>query len=129
MAGYSGTSLSRKLGIKSGAIVALVRAPQDFEDELVPLPQGVRLIEEPLSRTDVIVAFCRWQTDLIDTLQRFPELLNPAAGLWIAWPKRAAGIATDVTESAVREQGLATGLVDNKVCAITGVWSGLRFVV
>jgi hypothetical protein len=128
-AGYSGTPLPRKLGIKPGARVALIGAPEGFEGALAGLPEGVvvrrRLGREPF---DVIVAFFSERLMLERRLAGLSAALDPAGGLWIAWPKRASGVTTDVTEGAVRDLGLAAGLVDNKVCAIDQVWSGLRFV-
>lgn len=128
MAGYSGTPLPTKLGITAGARVAIVRAPDGFEDTLEPLPDGVRLRNQARGEQDVIVFFVTRRAELD---RRFPVLaraLQPAGGLWIAWPKRTAGVATDLGGDLVREIGLAHGLVDNKVCAVDEVWSGLRFV-
>jgi hypothetical protein len=127
-AGYSGTPLVRKLGIKPGARLGLIGAPDGFDTTLGELPAGVsvrRRVGHPL---DVIVMFSVQRAPLA---RRFPTLrdaLDPAGGLWIAWPKRSAGVATDLDENVVRELGLAAGLVDNKVCAIDDTWSGLRFV-
>jgi hypothetical protein len=128
MAGYSGTPLPRKLGIKPGQRVAVVNPPSGFT--LGPLP-GVSLrrgLEAP-GELDVILAFLRWQADLRSQLGPLRGRLAPAGGLWIAWPKRAARQPGDMTEDAVREVALPTGLVDNKVCAIDEVWSGLRLVI
>jgi hypothetical protein len=119
-AGYSGTPLPRKLGIKDGHRVAVVAAPDGFvlDAELVPL--GAEM--------DVILLFVLEQRELERCFSELAALLTPAGGLWIAWPKQAAGIETDLREGAVRRIGLAHGLVDNKVCAIDETWSGLRFV-
>ena len=106
-AGYSGTPLVRKLGIKPGARLGLIGAPPDFDATLGELPLGV------------------------EVRRRLPALraaLDPAGGLWIAWPKGSSGLATDLSDSVVRKLGLDAGLVDNKVCAIDQTWSGLRFV-
>jgi hypothetical protein len=128
-AGYSGTPLARKLGIKPGARVALISAPEEFESTLAGLPEGVKIRHRLAgSSPDVIVAFHSQRTQLEHRLPRLAAALDPAGGLWIAWPKRASGVPTDVTEDAVRSLGLAAGLVDNKVCAIDQVWSGLRLV-
>ena len=129
-AGYSGTPLARKLGIKPGARVALIGAPEGFETTLAGLPEGVR-IRRRLGgdELDVIVAFFSRRSALERRLPRLTSALDAAGGLWIAWPKRASGVATDVTEDVVRELGLAARLVDNKVCAIDDVWSGLRLVI
>ena len=128
--GYSGTPLPTKLGIKPGSRVLLTGAPERFaEDTLGPLP-GVELHRRAgRSPYDVVLAFA---PDLRTLQQRFGparERLTTAGGLWVAWPKRSSGLATDLDENVVRDFGLATGLVDNKVCAIDAIWSGLRFVV
>ena len=127
--GYSGTPLPRKLGIKAGARVALIGAPDGFDSTLGELPDGVvvrrRLGGAPF---DVIVAFFSRRSLLERRLPELVAALDDAGGLWIAWPKRSSGVATDVTEGVVHTLGLATGLVDNKVCAVDQVWSGFRFV-
>jgi hypothetical protein len=130
MAGYSGTPLPKKLGIKRGARVGLIRPPDGFPETLGELPEGARA--EPVGRGrgfDVIICFCRASKELAGDLPGLPARLAPAGGLWIAWPKKASGLATDLGEAEVRARGLGTGLVDNKVCAIDDTWSGLRFVV
>jgi hypothetical protein len=127
-AGYSGTPLPRKLGIKPETRLALCNAPADFDQTLGELPPGVVVRRRLQGSFDVIVAFCGRRAQLERGLRRWREALDQAGGLWIAWPKRASGIDTDLGEGAVREQGLAAGLVDNKVCAIDARWSGLRFV-
>jgi hypothetical protein len=127
-AGYSGTPLVRKLGIKPGARLGLIGAPDGFEALLEGLPVGVAVRRSARGRLDVIVAFF---TDASALARRFDALrgaLEPDGGLWVAWPKRSSGVATDLNEHVVRELGLAAGLVDNKVCAIDATWSGLRFV-
>jgi hypothetical protein len=130
-AGYSGTPLPRKLGIKPGAAVALVAAPPGFADVLEPLPDGVRL-EHGLNDGgpfDVIVFFTVQRVELADQLAALRAAMTPAAGLWVAWPKRASKVPTDMTDDAVREIALPTGLVDNKVCAIDTIWTGQRLVI
>ena len=129
MAGYSGTPLPKKLGIKPAARLALVNAPADFADTLGELPPGVTPQALRRGPYDVVVLFARDDKDLARGLPAARERLDPAGGLWIAWPKKSSGIKTDVTEQEVRARGLALGLVDNKVCAIDDTWSGLRFVV
>jgi hypothetical protein len=127
-AGYSGTPLPRKLGIKPGSRVALVRAPEGFETTLGALPPDVAIRRRAAGPVDVIVAFHTRRAELERRLPALAGALEPDGGLWIAWPKRASGVTTDVSENVVRELGLAAGLVDNKVCAIDAVWSGLRLV-
>jgi hypothetical protein len=131
VAGYSGTPLPRKLGIKEGATVLLVNAPSEFEGELEPLPDGVEIARDQVKdgRVDVALLFVTSRALLEASFDAVAKQLQSAGGLWVAWPKRASGVTTDLTEPVVMEVGLAHGLVDNKVCAITDVWSGLRFVV
>lgn len=127
-AGYSGTPLPRKLGIKPGSKVALIRAPEGFDATLGELPPGVAIRRRAAGPVAVIVAFHTRRAELERRLPALAGALRSDGGLWIAWPKRASGVSTDVTETVVRELGLAAGLVDNKVCAIDAVWSGLRLV-
>jgi len=127
-AGYSGTPLVSKLGIKPGTTLGLIGAPDDFDRTLGELPDGVAVRRRLQGRLDVIVAFFVERSALERRLPALRGALQPAGGLWLAWPKRAAGVATDLSDTVVRELGLAAGLVDNKVCAIDAVWSGLRLV-
>ena len=135
MAGYSGTPLPKKLGIKPGTRLGVVGAPDDFAETLGELPDDVspRRVARGKNQFDVIVCFARSSKELARDLPALPARLDPTGGLWIAWPKKSAqksaGLSTDLTEGEVRARGLATGLVDNKVCAIDDTWSGLRFVV
>jgi hypothetical protein len=127
-AGYSGTPLAKKLGIKAGDTVVLVGAPPDFEGELEALPDDVQLRRRAGGKPEVVLLFT---TRVRDLARRFPTLARsvwPNGSLWIAWPKRASGVPTDLDENRLRDIGLPHGLVDNKVCAINNVWSGLRFV-
>jgi hypothetical protein len=127
VAGYSGTPLAKKLGIREGSRLAVVSSPNGFCD-LLELPTGVVLRLQARGRLDVVVFFVTRRAELT---RRFPMLqrrLEPDGGLWIAWPKRTSGVATDLSEGPVREIGLANGLVDNKVVALDDTWSGLRFV-
>ena len=130
MAGYSGTPLPKKLGIKPGGRVALIGAAPSFPGALEPLPPGVAVVADPRGPGpfDVILLFTPDRAALDRRFGRLAQILTPAGGLWVAWPKKASGVATDLTEDAVRQVGLDAGLVDNKVCAIDEVWSGLRFV-
>ncbi len=128
MAGYSGTPLVKKLGINDGAMVALLAAPANFAQTLAPLPDGVEVREQARGKLDVIVFFATRERELA---RRFPVMaraLQPAGGLWVAWPKKASCVATDLTFDPVQQTGLDCGLVDNKVCAIDETWSALRFV-
>ena len=135
MAGYSGTPLPRKLGIKANLRVGLVRPPDDFMSTLGELPAGTvpRLVAKGCTSFDIIICFVRTLKEVERDVVALRRRLDPAGGLWFAWPKKtaakSAGILTDVRENEIRARGLAAGLVDNKVCAIDDVWSGLRFVV
>jgi hypothetical protein len=129
-AGYSGTPLPRKLGIKAGGRLLVLGAPDGFEGStLGELPDGVRVARRASGTADVIVAFFTGRAELARRMPALRERMEPAAGLWIAWPKRASGMPTDLTEDVVRELALANRLVDNKVCAIDATWSGLRLVI
>jgi hypothetical protein len=108
--------------------LALVRAPAGFERELQPLPEGVRLRTQARGTQDVIVFFATRRSELERRFDGLARTLAPSGGLWIAWPKRTACVATDLREGIVRDLGLERGLVDNKVCAVDETWSGLRFV-
>ena len=129
-AGYSGTPLPRKLGIKPGHKLLLLGAPDGFAEEtLGELPEDVTIGRRAAGKADVLVSF---HTERRDFERRLPALraaMVPAAGLWIAWPKKASKVPTDITEDVVREVALPTGLVDNKVVAIDATWSGLRLVI
>jgi hypothetical protein len=128
VAGYSGTPLPRKLGIAEGHWVAFAGAPNGFRRALGPLPDGAAVRTRVRGRLDVIVAFFTRRSKLE---RRFPPLaaaLEADGGLWIAWPKRSSGAATDLAADIVREIAIANGMVDNKVCAIDDTWSGLRLV-
>ncbi len=123
MAGYSGTPLPRKLGVKEGHRVLLVGAPD------LPALHGVPVHRRPGREPyDVILLFCR---DAATLRRRFPaarDRLVTEGGLWVCWPKRSSGVPTDLSENPIRDYGLAQGMVDNKVCAVDETWSGLRFV-
>lgn len=128
-AGYSGTPLAKKLGIGPGDVVGLLGAPDGFDaSSLVGLPDGVVVRTQARGRLDVIVSFHRRRAHLEARLPVLLRALDVDGGLWLAWPKRASGVATDITEDTVREVCLPLGLVDNKVCAIDETWSGLRVV-
>lgn len=127
MAGYSGTPLAKKLGIKAGGRVAVVSAPHGFAETL-RLPPRSQLRTQARGRVDVVVFFVTRRAELARRFPAMQRCLEEHGGLWIAWPKRASGVATDLTERTVRDVGLTHGLVDNKVAAIDSTWSGLRFV-
>jgi hypothetical protein len=125
-AGYSGTPLAAKLGIRDGSRVLLVGAPDGLR---LDLPPGVELHRRAgRAPYDVVLLFTPERRALVRRFTGLVDRLVADGGLWVAWPKRSSGVVTDLDEKRVREHGLASGLVDNKVCAIDQVWSGLRFV-
>ncbi len=127
MAGYSGTPLVKKLGIKEGFNVVFVNAPKGFDREL-DLPAGVTVNAKSTKPIDFVLLFVKTKREMESSFSRYAAKLSPAGMLWISWPKKASGVATDLTENVVREIGLAKGMVDVKVCAVDEVWSGLKFV-
>jgi hypothetical protein len=129
MAGYSGTPLAKKLGVKPGCGVLLLGAPVDFEDVLDAPVEAILTRKAGKGPYDVILFFTRERAGLERELAGLRKKMAPACGLWICWPKKASKVPTDMTEDIVREVALPTGLVDNKVCAIDEVWSGLRLVI
>lgn len=129
--GYSGTPLPRKLGIKEGHYLALLREPDAFRGTLGELPDGVKVttrMPRPTSPADVIVAFFTKRAEFERRLKAMMAAVDVDGGLWISWPKRASGVPTDITEDVIRDVGVAAGMVDNKVCAVDETWSGLRLV-
>ncbi|MGH7328730.1 MAG: DUF3052 domain-containing protein [Polyangiaceae bacterium] len=131
MAGYSTTPLAKKLGIKENALVVVLGAPPDFAKTLAPLPEGARVTTAVPKKgeLDVALVFSTTRKDLELRLAVAKKHMAQAAGIWIAWPKKASGVTTEINEALARKIGLAAGLVDNKVCAVDEVWSGLRFVI
>jgi len=124
MAGYSGTPLARKLGIKEGTRLAVLGAPDGFAIDDLPAAVEVRAAARGVS--DVIVSFHTARAELARRLPALMRALDVDGGLWISWPKRSSGVSTDITEDVIREVALPTGLVDVKVCAVDDTWSGLR---
>ncbi len=125
--GYSGTPLPKKLGIGPGSVVALLNAPRDFEKTLGALPEGAIVRRQARGPCHRVLFFTKSQRELKSRLKSLAGLLGKKGGLWIAWPKKASGVATDLSEPDVRRLGLASGLVDYKICAIDATWSGLLF--
>ena len=128
MAGYSGTPLPKKLGIKEGSRIALVNAPKDFESTLGELPNTVEFTKRPTKSLDIILFFVLNERALTRDFAKLAAKLTANGMIWIAWPKKSSGVATDLTEQRVQRIGLDAGLVDVKVCAIDETWSGLKFV-
>ena len=125
-AGYSGTPLPKKLGIRENGSVVLVNAPDRFERKLEPMPQGAQIIEDARA-AKVAVLFAKSERELLPDFRPLAKSLPEKVAFWIAWPKKASGVVTDLTEDVVRGVGLDSGWVDYKVCAIDETWSGLCF--
>ncbi len=128
MAGYSGTPLVKKLGIKEGARVALVNAPENFETELGELPDNVKFMKSTTRSLDFILFFVLSERMLARDFAKLAARLTSNGMIWIAWPKKSSGVTTDLTFEHVQRIGLDAGLVDVKICAIDHTWSGLKFV-
>jgi hypothetical protein len=126
---YTDTPLPKKLGVKAGSRLALVRAPDGFDRTLGELPEHVEIKRSARGPLDVIVFFTASAAELRRRFDRLAAALDPAGALWVAWPKKSSGVKTDLTENTVRDVALPKGLVDNKVCAIDETWSGLRLVI
>jgi hypothetical protein len=128
-AGYSGTPLVKKLGIKAGMKVAILGAPEGFDDTLGELPEGVAVTRRLGGARDVVIVFGAERVELAKRLGALRAAIAPDGTIWVAWPKKASGVPTDITEDVVRDVVLPTGLVDVKVCAIDATWSGLKIVI
>jgi hypothetical protein len=128
MPGYSGTPLPKKLGIKPRFRVRLQDAPTEVRTELNAELATCEIVSDGKSLLDFAMLFTKSKTALAKEFKRIAKQLTPAGMLWISWPKKSSGVATDLDENIVREIGLSAGLVDVKVCAVTEVWSGLKFV-
>ena len=126
--GYSGTPLPKKLGIKQGHRVAYLNAPPDFDELMWPMPDGVTVTRRAAGTLDVLLLFATRSADLRKRFLAAKRALAYDGGLWLAYPKKASGVATDIDFEVAQGMGLASGLVDNKSCAIDETWSGLRFV-
>ena len=129
MPGYSGTPLPKKLGIKDGFRVVLLNMPSDVRSELRDALTPCRITKDLTGPLDFIYLFSKSRLELEREMKRAGKALAPAGMLWISWPKKSSGVASDLTEDIIRDTGLALGLVDVKVCAVTDVWSGLKFVI
>ena len=125
--GYSGTPLARKLGVAEGGTYAIVSDPGHADELLAPLPSGAGRVDSP-AEADVVVLFTTARADLAARIAGLGDAIFPDRTLWIAWPKRASKVRTDMTEDAVRDVALPLGLVDTKVAAVDATWSGLRLV-
>lgn len=130
MAGYSATPLPKKLGIKPESRLLLVNPPDGFAaEDLAGLPPGVTVHTRPSGPAyDVVVVFVRSEAELVKRFEPLTRRITPAGRLWVAWPRKAGGYESDVTENAIRDHAVELGLVDNKVAAISEAWSGLQIV-
>ena len=129
MTGYSGTPIAAKLGLKPGMTMRAVHAPKDYRRILAPLPDGARIAGGSRGRADIVHHFTKKKRELAKALTAYRASLDPATPVWVSWPKKSSGVATDVTEDTIRELALPLGFVDIKVCAVTDTWSGLKLVV
>lgn len=129
MAGYSGTPLAKKLGIKAGANLFVRNAPASYARLVAPLPEGVRFARAPGREIDLVHVFETNRSKLAQTLRGLMGKLRPDGAIWVSWPKKASKVGTDITEDTIREIALPLGLVDIKVCAVDAVWSGLKLVL
>lgn len=127
MAGYSGTPLPRKLGIKPGSTVSLINAPREFEQTLGSLPEGATIFRRARKSVDLVLLFATTKSTMLTSLTKAIRVMKEGGSVWIAWPKKSSGVKSDLSDAVVRETGMAQGLVDFKVCAIDATWSGLRF--
>ena len=128
MPGYSATPLPKKLGLKDGLHVCLIDPPPEVVRELEPSLEKCAIAKDGKTPLEFAILFTKSSTALKKEFPRVAKNLAPAGMLWVSWPKQASGVPTDLNENAVREIGLAAGLVDVKVCAVTDIWSGLKFV-
>ena len=128
-AGYSGTPLAKKLGVKEGHRVAWLSAPAHFDDLVGELPAGVSVSRRLGRELDVLVQFATSRGELRSRLPKLKDAVFPAGAAWVSWPKKSSGVPTDITEDTIREDALPLGLVDVKVAAVDDTWSGLKLVV
>jgi hypothetical protein len=129
MAGYSGTPLPQKLGIKPGTIVVLIDAPDNYRKLLGQIPSGVNFATRPVGNTKFIHLFVKERPALQIQLQTLRQKIAEDAALWVSWPKKSSGVPTDVTEDVIRAVALPLGFVDIKVCAVDDTWSGLKLMI
>lgn len=128
MAGYSGTPLVKKLGIKPGARTYFFEPPEQYFDWLHPLPEEIHIAKRATEELDFIHVFVKNQKTFQTEFLKARRQLSKEGMLWISWPKKSSGVTTDLDENTIREFGLRNGMVDVKVCAVNDVWSGLKFV-
>lgn len=129
MAGYSGTPLPKKLGLKEGSRIALINAPKDLERALGKLPDKAEILTRVIKPLDIVLLFVLNERALLRDFDKLAKKLASNGMIWVAWPKKSSGVATDLSFERVQRIGLESGLVDVKICAIDDVWSGLKFVI
>jgi hypothetical protein len=129
MAGYSGTPLVQKLGIKAGQKVATIGAPKGYRQLLAPVPERVSFTKEVAADASFVHLFVKERKILEKELKRLRPLLADAGVLWVSWPKKSSGVKTDIAEDVIREVCLPLGFVDVKVCAVDEMWSGLKLMI
>jgi hypothetical protein len=129
MAGYSGKSLSQKLGIKPGFCIFVSGAPKIYDELVGGLPDGAKIVARPKAPLDMVHLFAAKSAGLKSKLESYREAIGPDGMIWVSWPKKSSGVATDLSDVVVRDTALPLGLVDIKVCAIDETWSGLKFVI
>ena len=128
-AGYSGTPLAKKLGIKPGTVLLPVHAPANYLALLDPLPENVKVSRGVMEDLDLVHLFTKTRAELIELLERYKTKIKQNGAIWVSWPKKTSGIRSEITEDSVREVALPMGLVDIKVCAVDDTWSGLKLVI
>lgn len=128
-AGYSGTPLPKKLGFKEGSRIWAIDAPKGYQELVNPLPAAAKLVSALTPETDVVHVFAKQRKDLEKTLKSLRPKIAEAAAVWVSWPKKTAGVPTDITEDVIRQVALPMGFVDIKVCAVDETWSGLKLVI
>ncbi len=129
MAGYSGTPLVKKLGIKEGCSLLVINPPEEYADLVNPLPAGVRILQQAAGEVDMIHIFTKKRAELEARLLPLSQTIVQTGMIWVSWPKRSSRVPTDMTEDVIRELALPLGLVDVKVCAVDQTWSGLKLVI
>jgi hypothetical protein len=129
MAGYSGKTIVQKLGIKPGFRIFVDGAPAAYGDVVGELPDEVTIVSRPKASLDVVHLFATEAAGLAGRLRKYRDAIVPDGMIWVSWPKKASGVATDLSDVVIRDTALTLGLVDIKVCAIDDIWSGLKFVI
>jgi hypothetical protein len=129
MAGYSATPLPQKLGIKPGMIVVAIHPPDHYRKLLDPIPSGVNFATRPVGNTKFVHLFATRRSELAKQLSVLRRKIADDAVVWVSWPKKSSGVATDITEDVIRAVALPLGFVDIKVCAVDETWSGLKLMI